>query len=248
MGASSSVKLVLAMRSGNRCAFPGCPRELTVDSSIGDSPVSTGEAAHICGEKQGAARFDVSMSEEERNGFKNLVYLCSDHHTQIDKLAADFTVEFLRNMKCEHEKLVQDAVLQGLSQVAFKELARATGWVRKAQSGVFPREYTIVSPEDKIRRNDLSEARVTLTMGLSLAPLVHQFIEHESMLDPEYPIRLKSGFLSEYHRLRTDGIRGEALFAGMCAFAQQGLRDQAEKSAALAVLAYLFERCEVFEK
>jgi len=101
----------------------------------------------------------------------------------------------------------------------------------------------------KIRKNELSQvSRVTITMGLSLAPLVHQFVEHEAMLDSEYAYRLKSGFLSEYHRLRHDGLHGDALFDTMCAFAQRGVRDQAGRSAAVAVLVYLFERCEVFEK
>ncbi len=248
MGASHPTKLVLAMRSGNRCAFPGCPRELTVDSPGGNEPVSTGQAAHICGERPGAARYNASMTNDERDSYHNLIYLCGDHHTQIDKQSADFSVECLREMKAEHETRVREGDLQGLSQVAFPELARATEWVKRAQAESFPREFTIVAPEEKIRRNELSESRITLTMGLSIASLVHQFVEHEAMLAPGYPDRLKSGFLAEYHRLRSDGLRGESLFAGMCAFAQGGLWTQVEKSAALAVLAYLFERCEVFEK
>ena len=34
----------------------------------------------------------------------------------------------------------------------------------------------------------------------------------------------------------------------MCAFAQRGLKRQADKTAGIAVLVYLFEICDVFEK
>lgn len=85
-------------------------------------------------------------------------------------------------------------------------------------------------------------------MGLSIAPLVRQFVEQATMNEPDYAERLKAGFLSEYYRLRANGTCGDDLFSGMCKFAQCGLREQADRSAALAVLAYLFERCEVFEK
>ncbi len=68
-------KLVLAFRSGNLCAFPGCSRRLTVDGGQKCAPAVIGEAAHIAGEKPGAARYDASMSEQQRNHSDNLIYL-----------------------------------------------------------------------------------------------------------------------------------------------------------------------------
>ena len=248
MGATYSTKLVLAHHGGNHCAFPGCPRDLTVDSPSGGEPVSTGEAAHIRGEKPGSARYDPTMTPEERDSYHNLIYLCADHATQIDRQERDFSVQHLLAMKADHEAKVRQAMLAAFADVAFPELLRATAWVRNAAASAFPRDFRIVTPDEKIRRNDLDAARLTITMGLGIAPVVHQFIENEAMLAPDYPDRLKSGFLSEYYRLRSEGLRGEALFADMCAFAERGLREQRDRSAAIAVLVYLFERCEVFEK
>lgn len=63
------------------------------------------------------------------------------------------------------------------------------------------------------------------------------------------PERLKEGFLIEYHRLKkTKELSADELFDLMCRFAQRGLHRQIERTAGLAVLVYLFETCEVFEK
>lgn len=211
--------------------------------------MSTGQAAHIRGENPGAARYDASMTDEERDSYRNLIYLCSDHHAQIDKQKADFSVDCLLAMKARHEAKVREAMLVALADVAFPELQAATAWIKRANVDALVQDYRVLDLDAKIRKNELSsDSRLTITMGLSIAPLVHQFVENEAMMDPRYADRLKSGFLSEYHRLRHDGLRGDALFEMMCAFAQRGVRDQADRSAAVAVLVYLFERCEVFEK
>ncbi len=63
MSAAYPTKLVLAFRSGDRCAFPGCDRALTVDGGQQSAPAVIGEAAHIAGERPGAARYDESMSD-----------------------------------------------------------------------------------------------------------------------------------------------------------------------------------------
>ena len=249
MSASATTKLLLAHRSGDRCAFPGCPRTLTIDSPSGGEPAATGEAAHIRGENPNSARYDAAITEEDRDSYHNLIYLCRDHHTQIDRQVADFSVDRLLAIKTEHEKKVRDAMLAAFADVAFPELQRATAWVKRLPFETQQKDYRVLDPDAKIRKNELSAAsRVTITMGLSIASLVHAFVENEAMLDPDYPQRLKSGFLAEYHALRREGIRGDALFEAMCELAQRGIREQAGRSAAVAVLAYLFERCEVFEK
>src|ERR1700730_12551352 len=51
-----------------------------------------------------------------------------------------------------------------------------------------------------------------------------------------------------HHRLRHLGHKGNELFELMCAFSQRGLKSQGDRTAGLAVLIYLFEICDVFEK
>ena len=74
----------LCLRSGNRCAFPGCNDILIVDKTDKDGESIVGEMAHIKGEKPNAPRYDHNMSDEERNGYSNRILLCRKHHKIID--------------------------------------------------------------------------------------------------------------------------------------------------------------------
>jgi len=85
-------------------------------------------------------------------------------------------------------------------------------------------------------------------MGLSVAREVRAYVESVAQTDQDFPERLKSGFLEEYYRLKREGHSGDDLFDLMCGFAQRGFEEQAKRAAGLAVLTYLFEACEVFEK
>lgn len=248
MSVSYPTKLLLAFRSGDRCAFQDCGRALTVDGKQAN-PVVTGEAAHIAGEKEGVARYAPSMTDEQRNHYNNLIYLCGDHHTQIDKQEAEFPVQCLHEMKAEHEKKVREAMTDAFANVGFPELEEATQWIMQIQPNQSTQDFSLIPPEDKLRKNDLNNgSRVIITMGLSVAREVRAYVESVSQTDNDFPERLKAGFLEEYYRLKREGNSGDDLFDLMCRFAQRGFDEQAKRSAGLAVLVYLFEACEVFEK
>ena len=248
MSVAYPTKVLLAFRSGDRCAFPGCGRALTVDGDQAN-PVVTGEAAHIAGEKEGAARYDRRMTDEQRNHYNNLIYLCGDHHTQIDKQEDEFPVGRLHSMKSEHEANVREAMTEAFASVGFPELEEATQWIMHVQPEQASRDFALIAPEDKLRKNALGNgSRTIITMGLSVAREVRAYVESVAQTDSDFPERLKVGFLAEYYRLKQEGHTGDVLFDLMCRFAQRGFVEQAKRSAGLAVLVYLFEACEVFEK
>jgi len=85
--------------SGNKCAFRGCQQPL-VDAA---SKKVTAKICHIKGNRPGAARHDASQTEEERQGFENLILMCPIHHDVIDADKEVYTVEILRKLKEEHE-------------------------------------------------------------------------------------------------------------------------------------------------
>ena len=249
MGASYPTKVLLAFRNGDRCALPGCCRQLTVDDPNGQAPVVTGEAAHIAGEKPDAARYVSTMTDDERNHYNNLIYLCGDCHTRIDKQEDAFPIPMLQQIKADHEKRAREAMNAAFADIGFPELRMATEWMSKVSPSQSAVDFTLVAPDAKIHRNGLSSAsRLTIAMGISASPTVAAFVEQESLTDSDFPERLKAGFLEEYYRLRKEGFRGDELFEFMCEFAQRGMREQSKRTAGLAVLIYLFERCEVFEK
>ena len=54
------------------------------------------------------------MTDEDRDSFHNLIYLCGDHHTQIDKQEADFSVARLLAIKAGHDALAGVPILPNL--------------------------------------------------------------------------------------------------------------------------------------
>lgn len=248
MSSSYPTKLLLAFRSGDLCALSDCGKALTVDGQQ-SNPVVIGEAAHIAGENSTAARYDAAMTDEQRNHYNNLIYLCGGCHNRIDKQVAEFPAQRLHDIKREHEGKVREAMTEAFAKVGFPELEEATQWILRVQPGQFGGDFSLIPPEDKLKKNDLqNESRVIITMGLSVAREVRMFVESVSQTDSAFPERLKAGFLVEYYRLKQEGHTGKDLFDLMCSFAQKGFDNQAKRSAGLAVLIYLFEACEVFEK
>ena len=247
MAASYPTRIILALRSGGVCAFPGCGKYLTYDATVGDDTY-VGEAAHIRGEKPTAARYDSNMTDEERDNVRNLVYMCTDHHTIIDKVEADWPIATLQALKESHEAQVRTAMEAAFADVAFPELQTAVSWV-STQAPAASGSFDLLAPDEKIKKNALSHgARHIIAAGLTSRATVAAYVEAETQLDPDFPERLKAGFLEEYFGQRKQGHTGDQLFELMCAFAQRGLKKQVDRTAGIAVLVYLFEICDVFEK
>lgn len=88
--------------SRNVCAFPGCDQRLADPAW----PSVQAEICHIAGLQEGSARFDPSMTDEERNAFENLLLLCPNHHRFIDALEPDrWPIDRLLELKMEHERV-----------------------------------------------------------------------------------------------------------------------------------------------
>lgn len=248
MGATYPTKILLAFRSGGICAFPSCAKNLSYESALGiDTYI--GEAAHIRGEKVKAARYDPLMTDVERDSIENLLYLCTDDHTLIDKVEEDWPTEKLMALKTEHEAKVRIAIEQAFANVEFRELEKAVAWVSSNAPSTEATDFDAISLDQKISKNQLSVgSRHIIAAGLSSRPTVHAYIEAETQLDPDFPGRLTAGFLAQYYNFVQQGHKGDILFELMCAFSQRGLLKQLEKTAGLAVFIYLFEICDVFEK
>jgi hypothetical protein len=110
------VRRPVAARAGWHCSFAGCGKPTEGPSE--DSPgavASIGKAAHICAAAQGGPRYDPLMTPEERAGFGNAIWLCSDHATLIDRDKITYTADLLRKMKREHEAARGHAVRTGSS-------------------------------------------------------------------------------------------------------------------------------------
>jgi len=103
---------ILQLRSGNRCAFPGCNAPLVKKTAFGTRLTITGEIAHIVSEKPDGPRGGHVLPSGDHNKYANLIFLCSSHHTEIDSHPEVYAVERLRQMKRDHEEAIEKTVAQ----------------------------------------------------------------------------------------------------------------------------------------
>lgn len=102
-----SIKLLWSNAAG-RCTFPECNRRLSVEQAADTAPYTIGEMAHIKGSKPGSNRYDKDQDDKERDLYQNLILLCPNHHSEIDKPENEgkYSVEWLIDAKSNHEHWV----------------------------------------------------------------------------------------------------------------------------------------------
>lgn len=114
----------LAILSGNRCCNPDCGASLVSK----DGSTVTGKICHIEAKSQGGPRYNPNMTDEERDDFNNLIFLCASCHDQIDNMAnvAKYPVALLKSWKQKHESsiLIEEIskkpslLLEAISEIA----------------------------------------------------------------------------------------------------------------------------------
>lgn len=103
---------ILWGRSGNRCAI--CKIELTPDGE----EETIGEIAHIISQSSDGPRGKEKLPLEKRDDYSNLILLCPNHHSEIDKTPESWPTTRLQQLKSEHEKWVSAQLEQGLFSYA----------------------------------------------------------------------------------------------------------------------------------
>lgn len=66
-----------------------------------------GEQAHIVGSAESAPRGKSNLTKQERDSYYNLILLCPNHHTMVDKNPDDYSIETLHLFKDQHEYWVE---------------------------------------------------------------------------------------------------------------------------------------------
>lgn len=249
-------KKLLLQRSGDRCAFSSCRKLLSADANDVDDAVILGEMAHIAGEKPGvkgknnaSARYDPIMTDEDRNNYKNLIYLCREHHRLIDEQENTYPVAMLLQIKADHEEWVRQSLVQVMPEVDFEQLAEVTRHLLANFSSSPETQYTLTPPEEKMRRNGLTEqSKSYILHGMIKSKEVQEFLQAKILVDANFAERLKAGFLTQYYSCIQQGYKGDELFEALCTFASGHGHSFKQQAAGIAVLVYLFEDCEVFER
>lgn len=139
---------ILWGRSGNRCSI--CKIELTPNGEL----ETIGEIAHIVSQSPQGPRGEDSLLLSKRNDYSNLILLCPNHHSEIDKFIDEWPVSKIKRIKEEHEKWVSERLDRGdlsFQQVDNSQFIEATHNVWKSFAG---KKVWIVSSITPLSVND----------------------------------------------------------------------------------------------
>lgn len=101
MAISESDLKLLWGRAAGRCSL--CKVQVTADKRSVTGAYPYGENAHIVAEKMGGPRGGEPIAETLRNSYLNLILLCPNCHTKIDKSPEDYSATRLHQAKKAHE-------------------------------------------------------------------------------------------------------------------------------------------------
>jgi hypothetical protein len=86
--------------SAGYCQRPGCANRLFVDT--GTKNIHIAEIAHIIAASETGPRSDATVTQADKSSYENLVLLCANCHTTIDKSPHDFPDNIIRDWKRKH--------------------------------------------------------------------------------------------------------------------------------------------------
>lgn len=233
-------------KAAGLCSFTACRASLVESDDGSFRVIDIAEVGHMVANSPTGPRGADTPPEFGRDDETNLILLCPNHHTLVDKMPVRYTLPVLREMKTSHERWVRESLqkaMVGVTQVQLEAVARYLAGV----PAMGPPDFHLIPPQKKLDKNGLSASvREQLTLGIPRSKEVARFLATEARTDPDFPDQLKAGFTGEYARLWQSGLRGDDLFRGLYHYATRGSREFNGIAAGLAILAYLFEACEVF--
>jgi len=91
--------------SAGYCQNPACYLPLFADAA--GQPFHIAEMAHICAANDDGPRANQDLSVQARGAFDNLILLCANCHTKVDKAPGAFPDKMIQAWKREHANKLQ---------------------------------------------------------------------------------------------------------------------------------------------
>lgn len=114
MSVSDKDLKILWGKAAGRCAITKKKLVAEASKEIPSQNIVLGEACHIVAESETGPRGKSLLTPEERNSYPNLILLCTEEHTRIDKDPNAWPIEKLHHLKATHEIWVEQQLAEGV--------------------------------------------------------------------------------------------------------------------------------------
>ena len=229
----------LHTKSGNSCAK--CSAILVSEGAC------VGENAHIYGEKSAAARYDGTLSEDYVNSEENLIFLCATCHKIVDTNVVEYPATRLFEMKRQHEANVVKHLQEAAPKVGFDEIGTLINYLAQEYEGQkTPTDLTLLKIEEKIAKNSLADMQQYITIGLAMGHQIEDYFNRTP--DTNFSTKVTAVVVTKYKELLQQGVSSIDIFMTLWEHVRGRRTEYNFETAALGILVYFFEKCEVFEK
>jgi hypothetical protein len=143
-------RLRLFADSGGYCQRPECPNRLFIET--GSKNIHIAEMAHIIAARGAGPRGNATVTLRDRAAYDNLILLCANCHTTVDKAPTDFPDALLKEWKRKHVERI--ATLFGAVEYADRASARKAIEPALVENRVIFDKY---GPINEYRENPESE-------------------------------------------------------------------------------------------
>jgi hypothetical protein len=243
---SATVNRLLLIKSGNSCAV--CKTVLADDST------NIAQIAHIYGVNPGSARYDGTKAKEYVNSEKNLICVCANCHSKIDKDIQKYSVANLLAIKDKHEGDVISSLSNDSAELSTAELEVLLKFLinlpDEPQGQI---DYDLLAISEKIQKNQLAEVEHYITAVMPGIRQVEDYLQKNQ--DPLFADRLTRIFKKQFKGALNNEKNFVYVFYYLWEFIQKGHKSNDLKispiklsAVSLTILVYFFEKCEIFEK
>ncbi len=104
------VKEALAKRVGNVCSRPGCGALTSGPHEDASKALNIGVAAHIAAASEGGPRYDPELTQLQRRGPENGIWLCQNCGKLVDNDPEKFSASLLREWKEKAEAAAMESI------------------------------------------------------------------------------------------------------------------------------------------
>ena len=138
-----TLKILFAL-SGNECAAPECTVSVVIPATGKSNAQILGNICHIYSFAENGPRGKAGLTEQDINSHENLIVLCPNHHTVVDRQQESYPASTLRKWKETHEgktrKDLPEDLDSGQADVIYypvdlvdKHIKNEIGQLRKSQ-------------------------------------------------------------------------------------------------------------------
>lgn len=229
-------KKISWMKSDGKCSM------CNVKIGFYDSPDFIGEFAHIEDLQCATTRFNSTKSIEELNDESNIILLCPNCHTMIDKNSEQYDVETLQEIKNRHETNVlfsKEYANQEFYSI-FSEICQEL--IKKCVDTKRNERYMSIKVCEKIKKNSLDSIKDNIEMYLEYIPIFKEFLQ---TLSQTTRTELRYAVISAYREEVNKNIGEVEIFMNL--IRKVSNNNMMNSFQAGIVICNYFEECDVFE-